>query len=44
MRGDINETYDTYVEIDDDLQLNANIYKALEAKTHVSFILMTFIL
>ena len=30
MRGDINEIYDTYVEIDDDLQLNANIYNALD--------------
>ena len=35
MRGDINKIYDTYVEIDDDLQLNANIYNALETKTHV---------
>ena len=36
--------YDTYVEVDDDLQLNANINNVLVPKAHVSFNLMTFIL
>ena len=30
-----DEIYDTYLEIDDDLQLNVNIYFALVAKTHI---------
>ena len=36
--------YDTYVEIDDDLQLNANINNVLVPIGHVSFNLMAFIL
>ena len=35
MRRDKDKIYDTYVEIDDDLQLNVNIYNALVAKTYV---------
>ena len=30
-----DEIYDTYLEIDDDLQLNVNIYFALVAKAHI---------
>ena len=39
-----DEIYDTYVEIDDNLQLNFSIYNALAAKANVWFILMTLIL
>ena len=35
MRRDKDKIYDTYVEIDDDLQLNVNIYNALVEKTYV---------
>ena len=30
-----DDVYDTYVEIDNDLQLNINIYNALVAKAHI---------
>ena len=30
-----DEIYDTYLEIDDDLQFNFNIYFALVAKAHI---------
>ena len=30
-----DDVYDTYVEIDKDLQLNINIYNALVAKAHI---------
>ena len=30
-----DEIYDTYLEIDGDLQLNVNIYSALVAKAHI---------
>ena len=29
-----DDVYDTYVEIDNDFQLNINIYNALAAKAH----------
>ena len=31
----LDDAYDTYVEIDNDLQLNINIYNALVAKAHI---------